>query len=439
MKIRSVSRIAKSVAAASLIAGVIIAGAGPAFAGGTQGNPGGSNPGGSYGRTIYVSNGPAHQDYGRQGQSGCANTPYSTIGSAVAAASTGSTVVVCPGTYSESVTVSTKSLHLVGQGATIAVPNSSSHTPSQGVVFMGPATAGSSLSGFTITGAQAEGFYADGTSNLGISGNRIVGNDLSCQNDTAETAGNDCGEGLHLDAITNSQITNNYLKGNTGGILLTDGIPEGSTGQFAFGFYTQYAGPSSGNLIAGNTAIENVWDCGITIPSHNADAVSASGAPQPTEGGVYDNTVINNVSIGNGTLDGGGAGILVAAPFPGTGAYDNVIKNNFVEGNGLAGITIHSHAPDQDVNGNQIIGNTVGTNALDGNPADGGPGDSDFGALGTIGILLGSVTPVTGTVIAGNIIKSNQTGIWTTSNVSGDFTHNFFFNNTVPISQNNAP
>jgi hypothetical protein len=438
MKDRPASRFTKSIAAASLVVGLIIAGAGPAFAGGgTQGNPGGSGPGGSNSQALYVSNAPGHLSYRGQGQWGCRSTPYSTIASAVAVAPNGSTIVVCPGTYNESVTVSGKSLNLLGQGATIAVPNNAG-AASQGVVFIGPATAGSTLRGFTITGAGAEALYADGTSNLTIDGNQIVRNDLSCQNDAAEAAGNDCGEGLHLDAVTNSQITNNYLTGNTGGILLTDGIPEGSTGQFAFGFYTQYAGPSFGNLIARNTAVDNVWDCGITMPSHNANAVSASGTPQSAEGGVYNNTVIDNVSVGNGTLDGGGAGILVAAPFPGTGSYNNVIKHNFVVGNGLAGVTIHSHAPDQDVNGNQIIGNFVGTNALAG-AAGGTPGDVDFDALGTIGILVGSVSPITGTVIAGNVIRNNQTGIWTTNNVSGDFTHNFFANDTVAISQLNLP
>jgi hypothetical protein len=432
------SRFTRAIAASSLVVGLIIAGAGTALAdGGTQGNPGGSNPGRSNGQTLYVSNAAGHKGYGDQGKWDCRNAPYSTISAAVSAATSGQTIVVCPGAYNESVTVTGKSLNLLGQGATIAVPNSAD---SQGVVFMGPATAGSSLQGFTIRGAAAEAFYADGTSNLTIDSNRIVGNDLSCQSAAVAALGNDCGEGLHLDAVTNSRITNNYLTDNTGGILLTDGIPEGSTGQFAFGFYTEYAGPSSGNLIAGNTAIDNVWDCGITLPSHNSDAVSVpGGTPQPTEGGVYDNTIVNNVSIGNGTRDGGGAGILMAAPFPGTGSYDNVIKNNRVEGNGLPGITIHSHAPDQDVNGNQIIGNIVGTNALEGNPVDGGPGDVDFSALGSIGILVGSVTPVTGTVIAGNVIANNGVGVWTTDNVSGHFAHNFFANDTVSISTSNLP
>jgi hypothetical protein len=364
----------------------------------------------------------------------CRNPEDHTIDAAVAAAPDGSTVIVCPGVYNESVTVTGKSLILIGDRATIQVPNSSEHN-SEGVVFMGPATAGSILRGFTISGAQAEGFYADGTSDLTIHRNRIIGDDLVCQNLADASTGNDCGEGLHLDAVTNSRITGNYLAGNTGGILMTDGIPPGSIGAQAFGFTTEYSGPSSGNLITGNTALDNVWACGITLPSHNSNAVSPAGIPQPAQGGVFDNTIVHNVSIGNGTL-GAGAGILIAAPFPGTASYGNMVLSNVVEGNGLAGITVHSHAPDQDVNGNQIIGNLVATNAVAGG-VNGAPGDSDFGAVGTIGILVASVTPVSGTVIVGNVIRKNDTGIWTTNNVAGNFNDNIFVKDEVQVSNTN--
>jgi Periplasmic copper-binding protein (NosD) len=340
----------------------------------------------------------------------CGSAAFATIGDAVAAASGGDTIVVCPGTYRESVTVTGKSLQLVSRSATI----DASGLP-EGIVLMGPETAGSSVSGFTIVNARAEGLYADGTSNLTIDHNRIVGNDLACQ---PQTGDNDCGEGLHLDAVADSQITGNYVAHNTGGILLTDGVPAGSTGEFAFGFTTQFSGPASGNLISGNTVEDNLWDCGITMPSHNDGSKGANG--------VFDNTVSHNISTGNGTADGDGAGILVATPFPGTASYDNLIEFNQVSGNGLAGVTIHSHAPGQNVSGNQILDNRIGTNALGPPPGD-QPGDGDFGVSGTIGILVGSaVVDVNDTVISGNVVQNNDTAIWTTSNVTGDFTDNHF-------------
>jgi hypothetical protein len=37
------------------------------------------------------------------------------------------------------------------------------------------------------------------------------------------------------------------------------------------------------------------------------------------------------------------------------------------------------------------------------------------------------------------VIANNGTGVWTTDNVSGDFTHNFFANDTVSVSTSNLP
>ena len=63
---------------------------------------------------LYVSPG------GRSGNpdTSCRTAAYSSISSAVSAASAGSTVIVCKGTYAESVTVG-KRLTLRGQAATV--------------------------------------------------------------------------------------------------------------------------------------------------------------------------------------------------------------------------------------------------------------------------------------------------------------------------------
>ena len=158
-------------------------------------------------------------------------------------------------------------------------------------------------------------------------------------------------------------MSRNTSENNTGGILLDDGIPPGSIGATAFGGPTTYFGPTSGNNVADNIVVNNVWDCGITMPSHNSNA-APGGIPNPAAGGIFNNTVQGNVSQNNGTVGGGGSGILIAAPFPGAAAYNNVIQGNTVSGNGQAGITIHAHAPAQDVNGNQILNNVVGQNAV---------------------------------------------------------------------------
>jgi hypothetical protein len=98
--------------------------------------------------------------------------------------------------------------------------------------------------------------------------------------------------------VTDSRVLGNLVEGNVGGILVTD-----------------ETGPSHGNLIAGNVSRNNNEDCGITLPSHNPAAVA-----DPTKAGVYDNTVVGNVTTGNGGA-GGGCSPSRRAPRPTTTAW----------------------------------------------------------------------------------------------------------------------
>lgn len=340
----------------------------------------------------------------------CADAGYSSINAAIAAASSGDTVVVCAGTYNEAVSISGKVIHLAGEEATIA------GSASQGVTITGGAASGSSVSGFTVTGAQFEGILVQGTSDVTIAGNNVTANDQACM---PQQGTNDCGEGLHLRAVTDSFVLNNTVSHNTGGIHVTDGVPAGSIGASAFG-YTSLSGPSDGNMISGNEVIDNVWDCGISLPSHNSFAVNAApgipgtvadgqpGTPNPALGGVYDNTITGNVIVGNGTASPG-AGVLFAAPFPGTASYGNTATGNVIHGNGNSGVTIHSHAPFQDVNGNVIENNQIGRNNL--------LGDGDAGDPSTTGVLVFSAasagaSPVEGTAIKDNHIADDTYGIF---------------------------
>ena len=187
----------------------------------------------------------------------------------------------------------------------------------------------------------------------------------------------------------------NQVSSNVGGILVSDG-----------GLAPTSVGPAAHDVIEYNASTDNAFDCGITLPSHDRRAVSTQGQPEPSMAGVYDNLVQHNISERNG-----GAGLLDAAPYPGTGAYDNTFARNYVADNGEGGFQLHSHAPQQDVNGNQLIGNYFATN----NRA----GDTDSADLSTTGIILYSaVVPVTNTLVQGNVIKGDTFGIWKTSNVT---------------------
>jgi parallel beta-helix repeat protein len=188
----------------------------------------------------------------------------------------------------------------------------------------------------------------------------------------------DCGEAIHLQSVTNSIVRNNVVRDNIGGILLTD-----------------EDGPTSGNLIAENTVLNNTLDCGITLASHH---FSLQAPAAPDVAGVYRNTILHNTSNGNGA-----AGIGVFAGPPGAAAWGNTVANNTAMNNGFAGIMIHSHTPLQYVDNNVITNNTLSGNGIDDdNPIDDAPtGISVFSA----------VIPIPNTVISANHVSGEYYGI----------------------------
>lgn len=86
----------------------------------------------------------------------CATAAYSSVQAAVTAAPARGTVIVCPGTYSESVTI-TKSLRLAGQ------PGASIDATGQ-PYGVGAAASYVTISGLTVRGASVGGLLATGSS-----------------------------------------------------------------------------------------------------------------------------------------------------------------------------------------------------------------------------------------------------------------------------------
>jgi parallel beta-helix repeat protein len=231
-------------------------------------------------------------------------------------------------------------------------------------------------------------------------------------NGVADLRAGGCGEAIHLASTSHSRVVGNRVSDNTGGIYLTD-----------------ESGPAAHNLIVGNRVVRNVWDCGITLASHSRRAVTATGRPRPTVGGIYDNTISGNVAQRNGVRLAG-AGILVAAAFPGGAAYGNRIIGNIVSGNGLPGVTLHSHKARQDLNGNVIRDNVIGRNAVN------GPGDGDAGIHHTAGILVWSAkTRITRLHVSGNRISRDYFGIWTRNTPRLKRAANHYRHVRVPLRQ----
>jgi nitrous oxidase accessory protein NosD len=386
--LRNSHRLAVATAAILVIAGSVAASASAS-----------ASPGHGRKANVFVS---AHRGHDTA-TCGTSRHPCATITQGLDRASSGAVVRVLPGHYHELV-VMTRPARLVGFRATINAAGLSSGTGmtmvASAVTVTAPAS-GSTVEGFRVTGAYGEGILVTAAHHVRIAHNHVFGNDVGTPATTAyfecqaqgEVPG-DCGEGIHLMSATDSTVARNRIGHNSGGILVTDEL-----------------GPASGNRILRNRVAHNLYDCGITMPGHNPAALAADGTRQPTVAGVHDNLVKGNVIVGNGLL-GEGAGVLIAAAMPGAASYDNRIVDNVIRGNQLAGVTMHAHAPNQDISGNVVTHNNIGRNNLGGDP--------DAGVTQTTGILVYSAVPsvTVHVTVRHNHIHNNVFPLWTSSNVT---------------------
>lgn len=318
------------------------------------------------------------------GKSGC----FTTISAAVTAASSGDTITVSAGMYAEDVHIQ-KPLSLIGESpenTTIAANGLSNGIYIDG--FDAPGLAHVVVTGFTVENANFEGILVQNASAVTIWGNTVQGNDQNLQFANGacpglpafETnEGDDCGEGIHLMGVDHSTVADNVIEHNAGGILVSD-----------------ETAPNHDNAITRNLVRDNPYDCGITTASHGAYVKTGTA---PLAFGIYHNTISDNESRGNG-----GAGVGIFAPGPGNVNIENSVVHNRLIDNGLGGVTIHNHAfltfpnhpPNPNANDNVILGNYISGNAADG----------DTGTTVPTGISILGVTPITGLVISGNIIKN---------------------------------
>jgi hypothetical protein len=163
--------------------------------------------------TVYVAPG------GTAGNSdnSCESAGYSTIQSAVNASAAGGTVVVCPGSYNEQVTIATSGLTLRGFGAasviapTTATP--SSVVDSDGytdvpVVYVDPGKSGVTLQNLTVDGSGLEAnpqvFCSDDLVGVLFDGAAGTMNTVSVLHTNTNSG---CGTGLGVEALGGSALT----------------------------------------------------------------------------------------------------------------------------------------------------------------------------------------------------------------------------------------
>ncbi len=334
------------------------------------------------------------------GSGGC----YKTISLAVSHAAAYDVINVWPGTYKEDVIIGMP-LSIIGAGAKKSVIDATGLP--DGIFVDGYDHSGLShvtVAGFTVENAQFEGVLVVSAFDVTIRDNIIENNDKVGPMFTGATNGcpgqpafetdetGDCGGGLHLIGVWNSVISGNLSTANGDGILLSD----------------ETAG-SYDNLLIHNVVKNNALECGIVFASH--PPVGSSPPYYAAHHGVYNNSVIANVSADNGVQVGGaGMGLFSDGAGPGR-VSGNMIIHNTLTGNGIGGVSLHTHvgpsfgAPADDMNGNEIIGNYIAGNLAD---------IDDTATPGRVGINInsgGGGTPVRGTVISQNVIRDEDVDI----------------------------
>jgi hypothetical protein len=317
--------------------------------------------------TVYV--GPAGGPSGSN--SGCDTAGFNSIQAAVDAADIGGTVVVCAGTYKESVNVSQR-LTLQGQPGAIVDASGKPYGVGIGADHV-------TVTGMTVKNANLKDSLADGIITAVLGGTpetptATIGNYATITNNLITA---NMGSGIDVNSTSNSVIANNRSNGNGVGINVVD----------------DFGAPASHNSVVGNTANDNAGGCGIVLAEH-------SGM------GIFSNVVSGNTADRNGLgtpsapAASSGSGIIIAGG-PKGGAHDNVVSGNRFVGNGHGGVTVHAHAPGGNYNGNVITGNLIGTNNR----------RTDFKDLKTTGIYIGSVSKLS-ILVTNNLIRDNAIGIF---------------------------
>jgi len=305
-------------------------------------------------------------------------SPYATISNAVVHASSGSTVLVEPGTYTEMVVVTVK-LTIVSQSSQPSGTIVDATGKPIAIAILGSSAAGTIVEGLTTENANNEGIYVQDSSNVMIENNFVNNNGLNIIKGLGEV------KAIQLTGTSDSTVAGNSVVGNQyGGIGVTDDGPINpsfnSTAVPSASIPPGSANSGNGNLISGNLVEHN-------RPNHCSIVISAYNQGQ----GVKNNIVSNNVVVDNE------AGIIVAADTPNTSAVNNTVINNNILNNGEGGVVVHSNAPGDVVTGNAIIGNVISAN----------------GPPTLLGIIVGGEGPVAvqSTTISGNTFQNEGVGI----------------------------
>jgi len=238
------------------------------------------------------------------------NTYFSTIQSAIAAATAGDVIELAEWTFSEIVTIS-KSLTLQGgtSDKTLHVINGTGLGITSGIILA------NGITGVTIKNLTVQNFTGvNGNANAGIYG---IGGNNNLAIDNVAMLNNPTASGFYANGpVSNVSITNSMAVNNGGsarGIVIWNGLKSNIT--------------ITGNMVTNNSC------CGIELQDGDASGVNISN---------------NTIDIGSGDNAIGVVGLN-------TSVGPNTINNNGITGGGRFGIEIKNPAGGVTVSGNNVL------------------------------------------------------------------------------------
>jgi parallel beta-helix repeat protein len=304
--------------------------------------------------TLVVGSGP-----------GCPGATYATIQAAITAASPGSTIQVCPGSYNQNVNINKNGITLVGAGA--------SSNASYGTIIDGTgigSNPGISLpngvTGVSIRNLRVQNFNANSGIYGALNNNNFTVDSVTVNNNNSTAAGNN--GGIYMNGPVSYVTINNVTSDSNRqrGIVIWNGFKQHIT-------------------ITNNTVTNNNC-CGIELQDGTASGVTITG-----------NTITNNFDSG------------MAATGLMAGAGPNVIADNVLVNNGRFGMEIKlpNGSGLETGDGSIVIsGNTVMRTAPIGAEARDIAGIAVFRR----GLVIGNnnVDIPTGVVVKGNTVSGYQ-------------------------------
>lgn len=225
-------------------------------------------------------------------------------------------------------------------------------------IYVGPGVTDVVIQGARVMNANDHGILVQDTSDVTIVGNQVVHTGLAPHTCPSPPTGPCIAEdkAIELTGTSGVIVQHNLVRDNyaDGGIGISD---DGSFNPAGLAAGSLRAG--TGNVVAHNQVIDNAFGCGIVVAAYNAG------------GGVFHNTVRDNVVMGSAPGTGPFVGgIVVAADTPNTVAFGNLVVGNRIHDSLIPGIVVHSNAPGDNVSNTTLLSNVISNNGFEAPPND---------------------------------------------------------------------